>query len=285
MGMKTLVATLKHRNIAILALFAFGSLPMAACTQGNSSADEGSRSTISDVPPIYVAQTLVLLVNGQSPEEKEYREGLTACRNAGASVTPLNDEDVGKLGRTYYQLWFEGGRSAWQEDQWKYNMAGDGVMSCDFSPVHTSEKVITTAKASYEIDLIANTAVSEPPLRDTGGGSGGADDDDQLDPGAAQAGLQRMGYATDAGQRCLRWRTLSGIESCTWSEGSRWNFPRDEGSDQAVSYDPGVIVLWVHSADGIVPELTTQEMTVGGQPFDDALFQPPSGVTVKADEK
>lgn len=282
MKMRTLVASMTYRNIATLAMLALGLLPMAACTQSSSSADEGSSSTISDVPPIYVAQTLILLVDGQSPEEKEYREGLTACRNAGASVTPLNAEDVGKLGRTYYQLWFEGGRSAWQEDQWKYNMTGDGVMSCHFSPVHTSEKVVTTAKASYEIDLIANTAVSETPLRDTGGGSGGSDDDDQLDPGAAQAGLQRLGYTMDAGQRCLRWRGPLGTESCTWSEGHQWGFTRSDGNDQATSYDPGVIVLWVHPADGTGPELTTQKMTVGGQPFDDALFQPPSGISVKA---
>jgi hypothetical protein len=243
--------------------------------------DKGKDASAAvEMPAIYVAQTLVLMDAGQPRIEGNYRQLLDACQKAGVPVTPLGDDDVSKLGRTYYQLWFEKQRVAFQKDEWDFELEGDGYKSCPFKVKHTSLRGVTTAAASYEMNLVANTSVTEAPLMDLSRFA--ADEEDsQLSAGLAKLGYQRLGYANDAGQRCLRWRDPSGIESCTWSEGVKWGFSPSEDSAQATSYDPGVIVLWVTPANGTGDKLTTQKMTVGGEPFDDALFVPSTGLSMK----
>lgn len=233
------------------------------------------------MPRIYVAQTLVLMDEGEPRIEGNYRQLLDACRTGGLPVTPLGDDDVGKLGRTYYQLWFEKQRVAVQRDEWDFELVGDGLSSCPFKAKHTSRRLVTTATASYEMDLVANTSVREAPLMELGGRGAVGEEDSQLSTGLAKLGYQRLGYANDAGQRCLRWRDPSGVESCTWSGGTKWGFSPAEDSGQADSYDPGAIVLWVKPVDGIGVKLTTQKMTVGGEPFDEALFVPSTGLSME----
>ena len=256
---------------------------MVACSRDTSASSEegGGDSAAADMPAIYVAQTLVLMDRGQPRVEGNYRQMLDACRKAGLPVTPLGDDDANKLGRTYYQLWFEKQRFAFQKDEWNFELVGDGLNSCPFKAKHTSTRTVTTATASYEMDLVANTSVTEAPLSELGFGGPADAEDSQLSAGLAKLGYQRLGYANDAGQRCLRWRDPSGIESCTWSEGSKWGFSPAEDSGQGDSYDPGAIVLWVTPADGTGFKLTTQKMTVGGEPFDEALFVPSTGLSMK----
>ena len=237
-----------------------------------------------DVPPIYVAQTLVLKQAGEPVVEMNYHQALKACRDASLSTTPLNEQDAKKLGRTYYQLWFDNKRSAWQKDDWDFEAGGKEGEHCQFHIKHDSFKIVYTATGSYDIDLMTKSATMEASSGFMPGGHEGLDDEDQLDTSADVRGFQRLGYAQDAGQRCLRWRAPkpSSVESCTWSEGRKWGFGSGSGGYQATgAYDAGSIVLWVHPPNGSGGELTTQKMTVGGEPFDDAVFAPPSGVSIK----
>ena len=267
---------------AVLALLTFFLLPLTGCSKG---AEDGTADMVDvDVPPIYVAQTLVLKEGGKPVVERNYRQLLKACRGAAVPTTPLGEDDAKKLGRTYYQLWFDNKHSAWQKDVWDFKMEGDGLSSCRFKIKHEANKAVYMASVSYGIDLMAKTATMEAGTGFMPGGHEGLDDDDELDASAKKAGFQRLGYATDAGQRCLRWRLPKpdDVESCTWSEGHKWGFGRGDGSSQASgAYDADFIVLWVHPANGTGGELTTQKMTVGGEPFDDAVFAPPSGVSIK----
>jgi len=255
-------------------------MPVIGCSR---SADGGDSEAVdTDMPPIHVEQTLVLMTDGEPLVERGYRQHLQVCLDDGGLVTtPLAEDDVKKLGRTYYQLWFDAKRTAWQRDIWDFAVGRDPFDGCRFRMTHESVLTVHSAHQLLSIDLIAGTAVAEPDEGFMPGSGEGMPDDDQLDEGMAKLGYQRLGEAMDAGHRCLRWRDPSGTESCTWSEGRRWGFTRSERGNQAVSYNPGDIVLWVHPADGFGFELTTQKMTVGGQPFDEAQFLPPSGVTVE----
>jgi len=277
--MKLLPAQSVCRLAAIIVSLTFSLAPLTGCSQG---AETGGESTANiDVPPIYVAQTLVMKEAGESMVEKSYRQLLKACHDAAMATTPLSEDDVKRLGRTYYQLWFDSKHSAWQIDVWDFGAGDDPNDSCQFHMENESRKVVITAKTQLSIDLMAKTATSIASSGFMPGGPADPDDDDRLDAAAEKTlGIQRLGYATDAGQRCLRWR-MNDTESCTWSDGRKWGFPEGENSNQATSYDPGDIVLWVHPGNAPGFELTTQKMTVGGEPFDDDVFAPPSGVSVK----
>ena len=271
---------------AVLVLLMLSLLPLTGCSK-DAEGDQTSTVNVG-VPPIYVAQTLVFEEAGEPVVEKKYRQLLKACRDdAGVAITPLSEDEAKKLGRTYYQLWFDDKHTAVQKDTWDFGMKGiPRTPECHFYVKHEASKFVATAGQNYHIDLMARTATREADSGFLPGGPGSSDDDDQLDPSEKELGYQRLGYASDAGQRCLRWRAPkpNDDESCTWSEGHKWGFPRDESSGQAGSYDPGRIVLWVHpSSNGPGGELTTQKMTVGGEPFDDAVFAPPSGVSIKKD--
>lgn len=267
--------------VAAFTVVTISLFPLTGCSK---SAEGLTSDTVNiDVPPIYVAQTLVLKEAGEPVVERNYRQLLKACREAHMATVPLSEDDVKKLGRTYYQLWFDAKHSAWQEDTWDFGAGEDLNGACQFHMKHKAGKVIDSAGAHLSIDLTAGVATREANPGFTPGGHEGLDDD-QLTPYAKDAGFQRLGYATDAGQRCLRWRLPkpSGVESCTWSEGRQWGFGRGDGSSQASgAYDAGLIVLWVHPANGTGGELTTQRMSVGGKPIDDAVFAAPAGLTFK----
>lgn len=283
-------------------LLASIALPLSACTD-DSSANEGpngardtsaevaneasdtSASVDSDMPPIYVAQTVTLVEEGQVTEERNYKQVLDACIKAGASVIPLSGDNVKKLGRTYYQLWFEANREAYQKDRWGFRITGDGIASCHFNAVHESMRTITIKDATYSIDLMANTAIRTPPLWDVTFPDGGYRDitdaeQAEHEEGLEAVGFEKLGYAKSAGQRCVRWRNRHGDESCSWTEGAQRGFAPGPGMGQAGSYDPGAIILWVHPANGTGGKLTTQRMTVGGRLFDEDVFDVPPNVEV-----
>ncbi len=273
------LATPSSRGVVAVSALILALVPLVGFSKGVERGEAGAKDV--DVPPIYVAQTLVFRDAGEPVVERSYRQALKACHDAGMATTALSEDDAKKLGRTYFQLWFDDRRSAWREDAWDFTAGNTPADGCQFHVTHEANKVVDTAQEHLSIDLMAGTSVNEASVGFMPGGNEGMNDDDQLDANSAQLGYQRLGYATDAGQRCLRWRHPGGDESCVWSEGHAWGFTRGAGSTQAISYDPGIIVLWVHPAEGSGPELTTQKMTVGGQPFDDALFEPPPGATVE----
>lgn len=255
-------------------------LPLSGCSSGNDNpanrTPDGGR--ITDVPPIHLEQTLVTLAGGKPQRELAYRQALAACQRSTRPTIALSDAEVAKVGRTFKQAWFDGARTTASSDSWD---ASDAAQACHFELLHqSSQLLVDTGTISYTIDLLKHTGEQVPS--DDGRGVV-ADDDDKLDPALAKLGMQRLGYATDAGQRCLRWRDSSDVESCVWSEGHRWGFLREEDADQATSYDPSRIVLWVRPADGDGPQLSTQRMSVG-TPINPGVFVPPAGVSIsKAD--
>lgn len=278
-------------------------LPLSACTDDSSAmegangtsdtpaemANDASDTSASDadgMPPIYVAQTVTLVEDGQVAQERNYRQLLEACQKAGVPITPVDKDDVKKLGRTYYQLWFEAGREAYQTDRWDFKLTDPS--SCHFIVEHESDRVVTTTEATYEIDLIAHTATRGPPLWDVRPLKALSDKDvaefqkirKMSDETSEELGYKKLGYSKSAGQRCERWRDPHGNESCVWSEGTRWGFAAGMGFGQAGSYDPGAIVLWIRPADGTGGKLTTQRMTVGGRLFDEDVFDVPANVEV-----
>lgn len=255
---------------------ALGLVPLTGCSSGPDGQADAASGTgmITDVPPIHLEQTLVTLADGKPQAEQIYRKALADCQRAGQSVTPLSEEDVAKVGRTFERLWFEGARMAERGDSWS---VADGPTPCQFKLAHDSSSLmVDDGKTRTSVDMLKGTAEQEPS---DGGRAALADDDDKLDAASAQSGVQRLGEASDAGQRCLHWRSASGTESCAWSGGHRWGFSAAEGSDQATSYDPGRIVLWVKPADGNGPQLSTEKMTVGGTP-DDEAFKLPSNISI-----
>lgn len=249
--------------------------PLAGCSSGNSADSAGTGDgLITNVPSIYLEQTVVDLANGTPMVEQQYREALANCQHSPFPAKPLAAEDVAKIGRTFHQRWFEGDRWTSQSDTWGYATP----KPCEFQLVHKeSTRGVDTGKTVYSIDLLKGTAEQSPS---DGGRAALAAGDDQLDSSAAQLGEQRLGNAEAAGQHCLRWRDPSGNESCTWSDGYKWGFARGDSSAEASSYGSGtVIALWVKPANGNGAELTTQKMSVGTS-IDDKVFKLPSNIAV-----
>lgn len=252
---------------------------LAACSSSRSAESAAvDESQSVDVPAIYLEQTAVDLADGKPAMEQQYREALANCQRSPFPATPLAADDVAKIGRTFHKQWFEGSRWVVQSDTWQYA----SPKPCQFQLVHReSVRGVDTGKTLYSIDLLKGTASQSPS---DGGRAALSPGDDQLDPGAAQLGEQRLGNAEAAGQPCLRWRDPSGNESCTWSGGSKWGFSRGDSSAEAGSYNTdSMIALWVKPANGNGPELTTQKMSVG-TPIDGKVFKLPSNIAVsKAD--
>lgn len=269
-----------YRRLALAISLGLILLSLAGCSPGSNNEVAGppDGGLITHVPPIHLEQTLVTLAGGKPQREQAYRQALGGCRHGSLPTAALREEDVAKIGRTFKKLWFDGARATASSDSWDFSGAAS---TCQFKLVHvTSELLVDNGTTSYTIDLLKHTGVQEP----SDGGRGVVpDDDDKLDPALAKSGMQRLGYASDAGQRCLRWRDSSDVESCVWSEGHAWGFLREEDADQATAYDPTRIVLWVKPADGDGPALSTQMMSVG-TPFGGDVFVPPRNVSIsKAD--
>lgn len=268
-----------YRRLALALRLGLILLPLAGCSPGgNEAAAPLVGGLITDVPPIHLEQTLVTLSGGKPQRELDYLKALADCRRGSQPTTALGDGDVAKVGRTFKQLWFDGARATSRSDGWDFS---GGLPACQFKLVHqSSDLLVDTGAVYYTIDLLRRSGQQEPS---DGGRTVVQNDDDKLDPALAKLGMQRLGYTSDAGQRCLRWRDSSDVESCAWGDGHRWGFLREEDADQATSYDPSRITLWVKPADGDGPSLSTQMMSVG-KPFDRSVFVPPSDVVIsKAD--
>jgi len=255
-------------------------LPLMGCgSEGGSDADgQAPADAITDVPPIHVEQTVVVMQDGRPMREQLYRQAAAGCAQAVRQAPqfafkPLSESEIAKVGRTYWTLWFHGKQSAARYDTWDYTV-GQGVRDgCVFSLTHKAGISLDDGEHRYQVDPL--TGKTEEDSAPSSGGRMKVDDDEQLTSQQAKEGWQRPGEATAAGQQCLQWRSPDGTESCAWSGGRKWGFSPAEGSDQATSYDPGRIVLWVKPANGTGGELTTRSMTVG-QPFDDSVFKAPA---------
>lgn len=290
---------MQHRFFAWL-VPALVALPLAACSaSGDRDADAGggtARNAAASTPPIHVSQTMVVLRDGRSASEQNYRQALAACTNGPFHTQPLSDDVVGKLGRTFYEVWYQGRSMAEQSDRWDYETAG----TCQFKPVHESRLAIIKPGGAVTIDLMGKKGTRTPsdgvvrdvrPDESATAANASDDDDAKLRAAvAAQLGKQgqgdlmatQAGTSSAAGQPCKRLEQPGVGEACVWSGGQRWGFSSDVVDDGGgLNGRLDSILLWRHPPGGSGNEWSTQKMTVG-EAIDGKVFEVPSGITVTA---
>jgi hypothetical protein len=275
-------------------------IPLAACSaSGNHDASGGAddkHNAAGSTPPIHVSQTMVVLRDGQPASEQNYRQALADCRKGPFPTQPLSDDVVGKLGRTFYDVWYEGARISEHADRWDYETAG----TCQFKPVHESTLAIIKPGEAVTIDLVGKTgtrqssdgAVRQASPRDTTSDAAkpADSDDDAALRAAVAAQLNKQGQGdlmarsagTDsaAGQPCKRLDQPGIGESCVWSGGRKWGFSSDVVDDsEGLSGRIDSILLWRHPPQGTGKQWTTEKMTVGDA-IDGKVFEVPSGIAI-----
>lgn len=275
-------------------------VPLAACSaSGDHEVDDhaaGARNAAGSTPPIHVSQTMVVLRDGQPASERNYRQALADCRKGPFPTQALGDDLVGKLGRTFYDVWYQGARVSERAERWDYETVG----TCQFKPVHESTLAIIKPGEAVTIDLIGKTGtrqssdgvVREAPAGDSAGATTRpADDgDDAALRAAVAAQLNKQGQGdlmarpggTDsaAGQPCKRVEQPGIGESCVWSGGRQWGFSSDVVDDgEGLNGRLESILLWRQPPQGTGRQWTTEKMTVG-EAIDGKVFDVPSGIAV-----
>ncbi len=285
-----------HRSLVVLFGMGLSTLPLAGCSSrgdGGSGADGASVNVARETPPIHVEQTEVMLKNGQPAIEQLYREALAQCSKGPTPVKPLEGDVVEKLGRTFFDVWYEGERMAVKADKWDFTEAARGP-GCEFVPTHEARLTITEPGAMITIDLVKHTGTRQPSqgvvrqaLAPTAPG------DDKLRAAvAAQLARQGqgdlmskdLGQANEAGQPCARVEGVSG-EMCIWSGGRQWGFdpgPANDGDRMDAPIDS--ILLRSTPTNGTGHQWSTQRMTVG-EAFDADVFAVPSGLSLSQVEE
>ncbi|WP_153242512.1 hypothetical protein [Frateuria defendens] len=272
-------------------------LPLTACSAGSAgghdSADDSvgaTRNAAASTPPIHVSQIMVVLRDGQSARERDYRKVLADCRKGTLPTQPLSDEVAGKLGRTFYDIWYEGPRMAERAERWDFEITG----ACQFRPVHESTLAIIKPGEAVTLDLIGKTGTRQPSegvvreVREAAAPM--ADDDDaQLRAAvAAQLGqqgqshlmAQSAGLGSAAGQPCQKLDQAGLGEACVWSGGGQWGFSTEVVDDgEGLNGRMDSILLWRHPPQGTGKAWDTLKMTVG-EAIDGKVFEIPSGVAV-----
>lgn len=288
--------TRTRKSLLALSVALLGILPLVGCSagqEGGEAAADGATNAATNTPAIHVSQTSMLLHNGEPAVARTYREALANCTGA---VTPLADDVVAKLGRTYLETWYEGPRMSVQADRWDFKNV-DAAAGCQFEPVHASMLTVIAPGAATMADLTAKTAtradspgvVREVVAQDDEAAESAADDDAKMraavmgelaKTGQADLVAQNEGSATVAGQPCVQSGSAHG-QTCVWSGGAKWGFVTDS-SATADRMDAPVdnIPLSVTPADGEGYQLTTQSMSVG-TPIDDKVFALPSDIAIK----
>jgi hypothetical protein len=284
-----------RRSLLVLSVALLGILPLVGCAAGQDDGEafSGTANAAKNTPPIHVSQTSVLLHNGELAVAQTYREALANCSE---DLTPLPDDVVAKLGRTYLETSYEGARMSVKADRWDFRNKDDAA-GCQFEPVHESKLTIIAPGAATTVDLTAKTAtrqdspgvMREATVQDAKATQAATDDDAKM-RAAVMAELEKKGQgdlmaqsegaATIAGQPCVQSKNAQ-AESCVWSGGAQWGFVTDT-SATADRMDAPVdnIPLSVKPADGEGYRLTTQSMSVG-IPIDGSVFKLPSNIAVK----
>lgn len=283
-----------YRTLMPLAVALAVALPATGCTSGagaTSQVASTSGQAGGNTPPIHVEQTIVFLKNGVPAVEANYRAALAKCSAGPLPVQPLSPDVVGKLGRTYLDIRYEGARMAVNADHWDFkSVEHPATVGCAFGVVHASQLTIVKPGASIGIDLVKRTGSSEAspgvvrsavPAAPSGG-------DDKLQAAVAaelakqgQGDLmgQGAGNGTGAGQPCKRGHSTFG-EFCVWSGGQQWGFVTDKAeTNDRMDAPTDSITLWSKPAGGNGYQLTTQSMTVG-TPIDGKVFEVPSNVAI-----
>lgn len=268
-------------------------LPAAGCTSdagGTSQTESSSTQAGASAPPIHVMQTIVFLKDGSPAVEANYRAALARCSGGPLPVQPLSPDVVGKLGRTYLDVRYEGDRMAVNADHWDFkSIDHPPAVACAFGVEHTARLTIVKPGASIGIDLEKRTGSSEASpgaIRSAAAAPSGSGDPLQAAVAAqlakqGQGDLmgQDAGSGTSAGQPCKQGRTTAG-EFCVWSGGQKWGFVTDKAeTNDRMDAPTDSITLWSKPAGGNGYELTTQSMTVG-TPIDGKVFEVPSNIAI-----
>lgn len=268
-------------------------LPAAGCARSPDDTPPAEPSSVqagANTPPIHVVQTIVFLKDGVPAVEANYRAALARCSGGPLPVQPLSRDVVGKLGRTYLDVRYEGDRMAVNADHWDFkSIDHPPSVACAFAVEHTSRLTIVKPGASIGIDLEKRTGSSEASpgaVRSAVAAPSGSGDPLQAAVAAqlakqGQGDLlgQDTGSGTAAGQPCKRGRTTAG-EFCVWSGGQQWGFVTDKAeTNDRMDAPTDSITLWNKPAGGNGYELTTRSMTVG-TPIDGKVFEVPSNIVI-----
>lgn len=286
-------------SVPLLALL----LLSGGCTQSDASYADATANddeevvdygAVADTPPIHLRQTVVYNLDGVSEEEKFYRDTMENCGEDSVNSN-VADEDVGKLGRTYYEVWYQGLRMAVRADEWSFGPGSEEIL-CDWQTLHTSTLWILTPDGTWDIDLIKGVGSFNPesvpdrlPVT--------PQDLDKLhlvhlssknDSHTDWVSLKFGGPSSALGQPCgiinLEYHEkgmLHGTESrCVWTGGIQWGFVREGvvGPVLPDHYAHG-FSLWQRPGNvaGYWYVLTTELLTVG-EPFDHSVFNVPPGI-------
>lgn len=287
------------------------SLLLSACAPSDTSQDEVTADNqddddevidygaVADTPPIHLRQTVVMRRDGAAMIETNYRQFAEICDQAGSVGSRVSAQDVGKLGRTFYEVWYQGLRVAVRLDRWNYEGIKTDTGWCNFRVVHVSELHTWTPDGSWHVDLATGVGSFYPdsvlerfPIEPEPEPAGMP----QLSKVGDKVGDERFvtlevgGYGSAMGQPCRiiteKNTILAGliapvISVCEWTGGTQWGFSGsgpDGESDGGWEYTQG-ISLWQRADSNVggAEELTTELFTVGA-PFDQGVFNVPPGI-------
>lgn len=284
---------------------------LSACVPSDPSQDEATADdeddddevidygAVADTPPIHLQQTVVMRLNGAAIIEANYRQHAEICDKLGDVGSRVSGQDVGKLGRTFYEVWYQGLRVAVRLDRWNYEYIKKDTPGCDFRVVHVSELHTWTPDGSWDVDLATGVGSFYPDS---------VMDRFPIDPEPEPEGMPQLskvgdkvgderfvtlevvGYGSAMGQPCLIVNEnniqFAGvvapvISNCMWTGGTQWGFSGsgpDGESDGGGEYTHG-ISLWQRADSNVggAEELTTELFTVGA-PFDQGVFNVPPGI-------
>lgn len=229
-----------HRATAMLLPAALLTL-LAGCPQQDASAAQGDDdpppNAALKTPPIHLRQTGYTVTNGHPYVETFYKHMLSNCQKAHGKLrlTPIPGKQVNKLGRTYYDIWFQGDQTAIRSTSWGFKVRH----LCQFQALRHERMAIANADGVYSINLDDGTALhhassgvvrhairpATPEQKAT----------DARQKTAVIATLKKQGYAgaldtapSDptptkvAGQPCTQTSSPAYGDPCVWSGGMQW---------------------------------------------------------------
>lgn len=241
---------------------------------------------------------------------------VTACnKTPHMQVVPVPAKDVGKLGRIFYEFWYQGHQLKGHAEAWGWTLDKDDPSTCRFRVVHSIREEIASPSGAYAINMNTGTALLDETARflpralPVAREQKGTEEDSQKQ--AVMAALREQGYggvadrveapqaqSKVAGQPCIRTDGPDSDTSCVWSGGAQWGFGTVAGSqpmlftwmdhpltgvgELVVPY--GGLTLSNKPADGYGWRLTTQSMTVG-KPLAHGIFELPPNIDIRPKEQ
>ncbi|RAP58152.1 hypothetical protein [Oleiagrimonas sp. MCCC 1A03011] len=280
-----------YRPIALAVLLS-SLVSISACSAGDApSSSDAAVNVASKTPPIHLRQTAVTLRDGQPVVQHQYQQASADCGHA-SGFTPIPAKDVGKLGRTYYEAWYEGDRLSVKADTWGFTLSGQ--QPCVFKVTHLSQRWFYQpglSSAKHQLGQGADAHIvylGGPVVHRAKAAVTQTDKDEEAE---VMAELHQRGYggtSKQEGQRKVDGQLCTvHVDTtrryCALSAAEDWGFDGANdvaGAGGAYGDSPytDAINLWEKPADGGDGSyLTTQSITVG-KPFDERVFSVPDTV-------